>query len=119
MEQQIPMSLQVALYVAALGIVVIAVVVIYLATRLSRHLERVVASFETLETELIPLAREGRVAVTHFKDLSERMQRFFGVVGDLVLPPVMAFNKTSRVVQAATTTFVQSLWNGRRPARSD
>ena len=118
MEQNIPMSLQVALYVAATGIVVIACVVIYFAAKLRKQLERVVSAVETFETELIPLARESRVAVTRFRDLSDRMQKFLGVVGDLVLPPMAAFNTTSRVVQTAATTFVQSLWNGRNRVRA-
>jgi uncharacterized protein YoxC len=118
MEQNIPMSLQVALYIAATGIVVIACVVIYFAAKLRKQLERVVSAVETFETELIPLARESRVAVTRFRDLSDRMQRFFGIVGDLVLPPMVAFNKTSRVVQTAATTFVQSLWNGQNRVRA-
>jgi hypothetical protein len=118
MEQNIPMSLQVALYIAATGIVVIAFVVIYFAAKLRKQLERVVSAVETFETELIPLARESRVAVTRFRDLSDRMQKFLGVVGDLVLPPMVAFNKTSRVVQTAATTFVQSLWNGQNRVRA-
>ena len=112
MEQEIPMALQVALYTAALGIVVLTAAVVYFAVRLKKQLERVVTAVETFETEIVPLARESRVAVTHVRDLSDLLGRVVGTVGDLVVPPVRAVNTTSRVIQTAATTFVQSLWNG-------
>lgn len=100
MEPSIPMPWQVALYAAAAGIFVLTAAVVYVVARLKKQLERIVKTVETLESEFIPLAREGRVAVSRLRDL-------FGVVG-----------KTRRVARAAATTFVQSLWNGPRQETS-
>ena len=65
--------------------------------RLKKQFERVAAAVETFETEFVSLARESRAAVTRVRDLSDRVHNVVGVVGDLVLPPVMAINTTSRV----------------------
>ena len=115
MQQEIPMALQVVLYAGAIGIVVLAAVVVYFVARVKKQLERVVNAVETFESEIVPLARESRLAVIRVRDLSDRVQHIVGVVGELVLPPVAAFNKTSRVVQTAASTFVRALWNGQHP----
>ena len=115
MELEIPLALQIALYAAAIGLVVLAVVVVFFVVRVQKQIERVVNAVDAFENEIVPLARESRVAVARVRELSDRIHRAVEVVGDLVLPPMMAVNTTSRVVQTAAATFVRSLWNGQHP----
>jgi len=113
MEHQLPIALQVALYAASIAIVVLAVVLLSSLLRFKRQLERVVTAMESFETEILPLARESRLAIQRLRDLSDKTQDMVGAAGDLLLPPVRAINRTSRLVQTVAATFVQALWNGR------
>ena len=117
MDQQLPIALQVAVYAASGSIVLIAAVVVHVGLRIGKQLDRVATAVEHVETELIPLAREARVVVARLHAFSERTA---GVAGDL-LRPFRAFNRTVGLVQTGVTTFLKTLWSGRRrqPDASD
>jgi hypothetical protein len=138
MEQQFPMAFQVALYAVSGTIVVLAAVVAYALSRLDKKLDRLVAAAERFEAEVTPLARETREVVGRMRDMTElaqhqwlaiedligavgqwthRTQRVVGVAGGLVLSPVVAFNRTARIMQAGVGTFLRTLWTGRRQSR--
>ncbi len=110
MEQQLPIALQVAVYAASGSIVLIAAVVVYIGLRVGKQLDRVVTAVERVEAELIPLAREARVVVERLHAFSERTAE---VAGDM-LRPFRAFNRTVGLVQTGVTTFLTTLWTGRR-----
>jgi len=136
MEQQLPMALQVALYTASAAIIVLAAVLVPVLLRFRKQLDRVATAVEGFEAEFIPLARETRAVVDQWRGLSELARRQLLAVDDLVgtvrgwtsktgrvadaaggllLAPVLAFNRTTRVVQTGLTAFLHALWTGRRP----
>ena len=138
MEQQLPMALQVALYVATGMIVALVAIVARAASRFDEKLDRVVAAVERLEAELTPLTRETRDLIGRMRDISELAQRqwfaideLIGTVrqwtdrtqhvvelaGGLLLSPVVAFNRTARILQTGVGTFLRTLWTGRRQSR--
>jgi len=112
MEQQWPVALQVAFYVASGSLVLLAGVVISVALRIGKQLDRVVAAVEKVEMELTPLTRETRVVVDRLGDLSAGAQRAAEAAGGLLLPPVLLANRTVRVLRAGVATFLGALWNG-------
>jgi hypothetical protein len=118
MGQQFPLALQVALYAASGAIVVLGAVLIHMLLRFGRQLDRVVTAVERFEAELTPLARESRAAVDELRDLSGRTLRGVEVAGGLFLAPVLALNRTAQLVRVGATTFLRSLWTGRRPSQS-
>jgi hypothetical protein len=117
MEQQLPMALQGALYAASAAIVVIAAVVVHVWLRVRKQLDRVVTAVEHVEAELIPLAREARVAVDRLRGISETTA---SVAGSLLLP-LRTVNRAVELVQLGIVTFVQALWRGpgRQPGYRD
>lgn len=119
MEQQLPMAFQVSFYAVSVAIIVLAAVLVHVLLRLKKQVDRVVTVVESLEAELTPLARETRLVVDRLRDLSEGAQRVVGLAGGLLLPPVLAFNRTTQLLRAGATTFLQALWNGRRQAEKD
>jgi hypothetical protein len=114
MEQQFPVGLQAALYVATAAIVAFVAVAIPLIVRLQRQLERVVASIEDIKSELKPLARETRELVGELQGLSGRAHRLVDEVGSMVEPPLLASSLGFRLIGTGVATFVRALWNGTR-----
>jgi hypothetical protein len=110
MEQQFPLGLQLALYVASGALIVLAVVLVRMVLRFEKQCDRVVKAVERIEAEFTPLARETRLAVDRLSDLSGSAQRAVGVASDLLLPPVEAFNRATRLLRTGTTAFVRALW---------
>jgi len=119
MEQQWPVALQAAFYVASGAIVVLAAVVVSVALRVGRQFDRVVAAVERIEAELTPLAHESRVVVDRLGDLSAGAQRAADAAGGLLLPPILLANRAVRIVQSGVATFLGALWNGGAQARGD
>jgi hypothetical protein len=103
MGQQFPLALQVALYTASGAIVVLGALLLYVLLRLGRQLDRIVTAVERFEAEMTPLARESRAAVE--------------VAGGLFLSPVLAVNRTTQLLRTGVTTFLRTLWTGRRPSQ--
>lgn len=117
MDQPWPMALQVAFYVASGAIVLLAAVVVSVALRIGKQLDRMVTAVERVEAELTPLARQTRAVVGQIGDLSAGAQRAADAAGELLLPPVLFANRAVRVVQAGVGTFVKALWSGRERPR--
>lgn len=115
MEQTLPMALQVALYAASGAIVVVAVVLILLALRLGRKLDRAVMAMERLEGELVPLVHRTRLLVDRLHAITATTA---DAVGGLLLP-VRRVNQTIGLVQTGVVTFLRSFFNGPRAARFD
>jgi len=134
------MSLQVALYAASIAIVALAAVLVHVLLRFKRQLEKVVTSVERFEAEIVPLARETRLVVDRLRDVSERVhrqwmalerligtvrrvgdraQRAVDVAGGVLLAPVLATNRTGTMLRVGATTFLKTLWTGRRPPARD
>jgi len=116
MEQQWPVALQVAFYVASGSLVLLAGVVISVALRIGKQFDRVLAAVERVEAELTPLARETRAVVNRLGDLSAGAQRAADAAGELWLPPVLLANRTARILRAGVASFLGALWNGRGTA---
>jgi mannitol-specific phosphotransferase system IIBC component len=114
MEHQLPVALQVVLYVVSAAIVVFVVVAIPLLFRLQRQLERAVSSIEEIKTETKPLARETRELVDELRGLSGRASRIVDEVGSVVEPPLLASSMGFRLIRTGVKTFVRALWNGTR-----
>jgi hypothetical protein len=114
MEQQFPVALQVALYCASGALVVLAAVIVRAMLRFEKQCDRIVSAVERVEAELTPLARETRVAVDRLSDLSGSALSAVEVAGDLLLPPVRAFNRAAQLLRTGTTVFLRALWT-RRP----
>jgi hypothetical protein len=114
MEQQFPVALQVALYCASGALIVLAAVLVRVMLRFEKQCDRILISVERVEAELTPLAREARVAVDRLSDLSGSAQRAVEVAGRLLLPPVRAFNRATKVLRTGATVFLQALLT-RRP----
>ena len=74
MELQLPMALQVALYAASGGIVVLVAVVLSSLFYLHKKVERVVQSVEDLKAVVEPLAQETRAMVQGLRTLTEHIQ---------------------------------------------
>ncbi len=72
MEPQLPMALQVALYVEAAAIVVFVLVFAGALLLFRRRLERISGAVEELMAEMKPLVQETRVVVRRLDDLSGR-----------------------------------------------
>jgi len=119
MEQQWPVALQVAFYVASGSIILLAAVVVSVALRIGKQFDRIVAAVERVEAELTPLAHESRVVVDRLGDLSAGAQRAADAAGDLLLPPVLLANRTVRILRTGVATFLSALWNGRAQAPGD
>jgi hypothetical protein len=103
MGQQFPLALQVALYTASVAIVVFGAVLVHVLLRLAGQFDRVATAVERFEAEMTPLARESRAAVE--------------VAGGLFLSPVLALNRTAHLLRTGATTFLRTLWTGRRPSQ--
>lgn len=114
MEQHIPAALQGLLYVVSLAIVVLVAVAIPLLIRLQRQLERAVSSLEDMKADITPLAREARDLVGELRGLSGRASRIVDEVGSVVEPPFFASGLGLRLIRTGVTTFVRTLWNGKR-----
>lgn len=130
MEQQLPLALQVALYVASLAIVFSVLVVVGMLFRFRKQLERIVVAVEELEAEMQPLAKETRVVVKRLHDLSgraqeqwmevegiigtarhwsERANHLVEEVGAAVEPPIFAATRGIRLLGKGLEAFVQGL----------
>jgi hypothetical protein len=117
MSEQWPIALQVAFFAASGAIVVLAAVVVAVALRVGKDIDRLVTAALRVEAELTPLARETRVVVDRLRELSAGAQRAAEAAGGLLLPPVLLANRAARILRNGVTTFVSALWNGR--ARAD
>jgi uncharacterized protein YoxC len=114
MEAQLPVTLQVVLYVVCAAIVLFVAVAIPLLFRLERQLERAVSSIEEIKAEAKPLARETRELVDELRGLSGRATRLVEEVGSVVEPPLLASSLGFRLIRTGVRTFVRALWNGTR-----
>jgi hypothetical protein len=114
MEQQLPVALQVVLYVVSAAIVAFVALVIPLLYRLQRQLERAVSSLEGIEKETKPLVRETRELVEELRGLSGRASRLVDEVGSVVEPPLLASSMGFRLVRTGMKAFVRALWSGAR-----
>ena len=119
MEQPWPMALQVAFYVASGAIVLLAAVVVNVALRIGKQLDRVATAVERVEAELTPLTRQTRVIVGQIGELSAGAQRAADAAGELLLPPVLLANRAVRIVKSGVGTFLGALWTGGPQARRD
>ena len=122
MEQSLPTSLLVALYAASIAVIALAAVTVFVLLRFKRQLDRVVTMVERVEAEIVPLARETRLAMDRVRDVSERVhrqwlalervfgtvRRFTGAAGGALLAPNLA--------RVGAATFLRALWTGRRGA---
>ena len=102
MGRQFPLALQVALYTASIAIVAFGAVLVHVLLRLARQFDRVATAVERFEAEMTPLARESRAAVE-------------AAVG-LLLSPVVAVSRSAHLLRTGATTFLRTLWTGRRPS---
>lgn len=133
MEQQLPVALQVVLYMASLAIVVSVLVLVSVLFRSRRQLERLVSAVEELKAEMKPLAQETRVVVKRLHDLSgraqeqwtevegiigtarhwsERANHLMEEIGGAVEPPIFAATHGIRLLGRGLETFVHVLLNG-------
>ena len=123
MDQHLSTSLQVALYAASIAVIVLAAVTVYVLVRFKRQLDRVVTMVERVEAELVPLARDTRLAVDKVRDVSEHAQRIVetvrrvtGLASGALLAPMLVSNRAGNLARVGATTFLRTLWTGRRPA---
>lgn len=135
MALYLPITLQVALYVASLAIVAFVALLVGALLQFRKQLERGVAAFEELRAEIKPLAQETRVVMDRLRDLtgraqeqwtevegivdtarhwSERANRVVEEVGDAVEPPILAATRSIRVLRSGLETFVQVLLDRNR-----
>ena len=118
MDQQLPMALQVVLYTASGTVVVLAAVLVHVFLRIDKQLNRVALAVERLEAELTALTREGRVVVDRMGEISERAQGqavAWENASAALLSPLLAFNRTTRILRTGAAAFLSALWYGRRP----
>jgi len=132
MEQQLPMSLQVALYAGSVAMVVLATVLIALLFQFRRQIERVVRAVEELQAEVNPLVQEARIVMEGLRDLSGRVQgRWMEVeramdtaktwsqrvnhlvagIGSMVQLPILAASLNVTFLRKGLETFVRVLFN--------
>lgn len=114
MDTSLPVGLQIALYLVAAAILAFVAVAIPVLLRLGRQMDAVVGAIEELRAETKPLARETRELVASLRGLAGQADRIAGRVGSVVGPPLAASSLGMRVVRTGVTTFVRTLWNGRR-----
>lgn len=135
MEQQPLIALQVVLYTASGAMIVVAAVLIHVLLDVRKQIARAVTAVESVNAEITPLARETRVVVARLRDISERAERqmlavesWFGTIrqwtdrtqrvveiaSTRLLSPVLAANRTARLLRIGTTAFLRTLWTGRR-----
>ena len=104
-------------------VIVLAAVTVYVLLRFKRQLDRVVTMVERVEAEIVPLARDTRLAIDRVRDVSENVQailgtirRVTGLASGVLLAPVIASNRAKNLARVGATTFLRTLWTGRRPA---
>ena len=132
MEQQFPIALQALLYVGSVAIIVLAAVRIVLMYQFRSQVERVVRAVEELKAEVNPLAREMRVMVEGFRELSagvqeqwseverivdtarswsERANHLVQEVGSMVESPLLAASRNVRTLRNGFGAFVRALFD--------
>jgi len=84
MEQQLPGTLQVALYAASLAVVVIVSALCWALFHFRKQLERLVRAVEEVKAEITPLAHETRLLVSRLHDLSGRIQGQWSEVEEII-----------------------------------
>jgi hypothetical protein len=117
MDHQIPLVLQVVLYMASGAIIVLAFVIVQLLSRFDKRLDRVAKAVENLEAELTPLVREVRVVVDRLGDVSERAQEQWAAwegASAGLLAPLVAINRTTGILRVGAAAFLKALWVGPR-----
>jgi len=120
MDQQLPMALQVVLYSVSGAVVVLGAVLVHVCLRFDKKLDRVATAMERLEAELTPLTREVRVVVDRLGELSQRVQGQWVAwegASAALRSPLLAFNRTTRILRTGAAAFFGALWNGRGPAK--
>lgn len=111
MDNQLPVGLQIALYLATAAIVAFVAIVLPLLFRFNRQLERVVASVEELKAEAKPLTQETRELVEGLRGLCGTANRLADEVGSVVEPPLLAGRLGVRLLRTGVGTFVKTLWS--------
>lgn len=114
MDANLPLALQIVLYLVAAVIVAFVAIALPLLVRLRRQVDRMAAAVEEMKSETVPLVRESRELVDELRGLSGRANRLVAEVGSVVEPPLLASSLGFRLIRTGVTTFVRALWNGAR-----
>lgn len=130
MNGQLPGALQAVLYVGTIAIIVLSAVLVVLLLQFRGQIERVVRAVEELKTDVNPLARETRLMVEGFRELSGRVQgqwteverivdtarswsrranHLVDEVGSVIEPPVFATSRNFRILRSGLETFMKAL----------
>ena len=118
MDANLPVALQIALYLTALSIIAFVAIALPLLFRLQRRIDRMAAAVDEMRAETVPLARETRELVDDLRGLSGRANRLVDEVGSVVEPPLLASSLGFRLIRTGVKTFVRALWNGKRDFES-
>lgn len=102
MELQLPVALQIALYVAAGGIIVFVVGLAIAVFYLKKQIDRVVDSVENLKAMVEPLAQETRIAVEKIRTLTARVQEKWLAVESLLETVRDWGRQANRLVEKST-----------------
>jgi hypothetical protein len=114
MDANLPLPLQIVLYLVAAVIVAFVAIALPLLFQVRRRIDRMAAAVEEMKSETVPLARESRELVEELRGLSGRANRLVAEVGSVVEPPLLASSLGFRLIRTGVTTFVRALWNGAR-----
>jgi hypothetical protein len=114
MDANLPLALQIVLYLVAAVIVAFVAIALPLLFQVRRQIDRMAAAVEEMKSETVPLARESRELVDELRGLSGRANRLVAEVGSVVEPPLLASSLGFRLIRTGVTTFVRALWNGAR-----
>lgn len=133
MELQLPMALQVSLYVASAAIVLLVAVLTVVALQLRGKIERVVRAVEEIKAEVNPLVQDTRVVMETIRDLSgrvhgqwmeveqiidtartwsQRVSHLMERIGSIVETPIFAASNKIHILRRGLETFVRVLANG-------
>jgi hypothetical protein len=118
MDANLPLGLQIGLYIVAASIVAFVAIAVPLLIRLQRQIDRMAAAVELMKSETVPLAKETRELVEELRGLSGRANRLVNEVGSVVEPPLLASSLGFRLIRTGVATFVRALWNGKRNPQS-